>query len=123
MAQAKTPLRLKSSPEARRRRALQRELKRWLPLLIANLRPEKIILFGSLAEGRVGEWSDIDLVIVQKTSLPFLRRVRQALLILKPRVGADLLIYTPEEFARLSKGRRFIREEILGKGKVIYERQ
>ena len=123
MLQAKNLIRLNASPDARRRRALQRELKRWLPLLVENLRPEKIILFGSLAEERVHEWSDIDLVIVQRTDLPFLRRAREALLLLKPQVGVDLLIYTPGEFAQLSKDRRFVREEILDKGKVIYERQ
>ena len=106
-----------------RRRMLQRELERWLPLLIENLQPEKILLFGSMANKRLNEWSDIDLVIVSQTSLPFYRRIQKVLQLLHPKVGVDLLIYTPEEFSRLSRERRFFRDEILGQGKVLYARR
>jgi hypothetical protein len=34
----------------------------------------------------------------------------------------DVLVYTPDEFERLSRERAFVREEIVGKGKVICER-
>ena len=112
-----------STAGEKRRGALQRELERWLPLLIEHLQPEQIILFGSLNGAEVVEWSDVDLVIVQKTDLPFLKRVEEALLLIQPKVGVDLLIYTPEEFASLAIEQRFVREEILGKGKKIYERR
>jgi len=64
----------------------------------------------------------VDLVIIQQTDLPFVKRIRQALLLLQPKAGVDLLVYTPEEFKQLIQERRFIREEILEKGEVIYER-
>jgi predicted nucleotidyltransferase len=105
-----------------RRVSLQRELARWLPLLIAHEQPEKIILFGSYCTGQVKEWSDLDLVLVKETQAPFLDRTRQVLALLKPRVGVDVLVYTPDEFERLSRERAFVRQEIVGKGKVIYER-
>jgi predicted nucleotidyltransferase len=105
-----------------RRASLERELARWLPLLIANERPDKIILFGSYCTGEIAEWSDLDLVIVKDTQAPFLDRTRQVLDLLKPRVGVDVLVYTPAEFERLSRERAFVRDEIVGKGKVIYER-
>lgn len=110
------------SPASIRRRMLQRELERWLPLLIDDLQPEKILLFGSMAGKRIGEWSDIDLVIVHQTSLPFYRRIKKALQLIRPKVGVDLLIYTPEEFSKLSRERRFFRDEILDNGKVLYAR-
>ena len=40
----------------------------------------------------------------------------------RPRVGVDVLVYTPREFEQLSQERAFLREEIVAKGKVIYER-
>jgi predicted nucleotidyltransferase len=43
---------------------LQSELDRCIALLKARYKPRKIVLFGSLAQGKVGTWSDIDLVIV-----------------------------------------------------------
>jgi hypothetical protein len=41
-----------------RRALLERELARWLPLLIAHEQPEKIILFGSFPAGKINEWSE-----------------------------------------------------------------
>ncbi len=60
-----------SSKVAKDRRALlKRELRRWLPLLLAHEQPERIILFGSYPAGQVGEWSDLDMVIVKNTEAP-----------------------------------------------------
>lgn len=120
---SKSRTRIKRSPSSIREQMLQRELNRWLPLLIENLEPEKILLFGSMVDKHhLNEWSDVDLVIVQNTSLPFYRRIKQALQLIHPKVGVDLLIYTPEEFSKLSRERRFFRDEILGNGKVLYAR-
>jgi predicted nucleotidyltransferase len=105
-----------------RQERLERELNRWLPLLIAHEEPEKIILFGSFCSGELSEWSDLDLVIVKETQAPFLDRIRQVLELLKPQVGVDVLVYTPGEFEQLSRERRFVRQEIVGKGRVVYER-
>jgi predicted nucleotidyltransferase len=110
-------------PVANRQRLLKRELNRWLPIIIEHLKPEQILLFGSLTSKHLHEWSDIDLVIVQQTKLPFFERTKQALKLIRPKVGVDLLIYTPEEFSILSKERRFFREEIMAKGRVLYARQ
>ena len=107
---------------ANRRRQLEGELDRWLPLLIEHLEPERILLFGSLTRERLHEWSDIDIVVVHQTKLPFFERTKQALKLIRPRVGVDLLIYTPEEFSRLSKERRFFRDEVMAKGTVLYAR-
>ncbi|MBC7250778.1 MAG: nucleotidyltransferase domain-containing protein [Anaerolineae bacterium] len=111
-----------SVQEQTRRELLERELKRWLPLLIAHEQPDRIILFGSYCTGQVSEWSDLDLVIIKDTEAPFLDRTRRILELLKPQVGVDVLVYTPEEFEQLSQERAFVRQEILAKGKVIYER-
>ena len=120
--ESKNRTRIKRSPSYIRKQMLQRELNRWLPLLIENLEPERILLFGSMASKSLNEWSDIDLVIVHNTKLPFYRRIKQALQLIHPKVGVDLLIYTPEEFSKLSRERRFFRDEILGNGKVLYAR-
>jgi uncharacterized protein len=117
-----TKVRFETSSAANRRRALKRELARWLPLLIEHLKPEQILLFGSLVNKNLNEWSDIDLVVIHQTKLPFFERTKQALKLIRPQVGVDLLIYTPEEFSRLSKERRFFRDEIIAKGTGLYAR-
>ena len=107
---------------AGRRRLLEAELQRYLALLRDHYRPERVLLFGSLAVGDTGEWSDIDLVIIKETNQRFLDRIKEVMQLLRPRVGVDILVYTPAEFARLSQERAFVRDEIMGKGRVVYER-
>ncbi len=99
------------------------ELKRLLEYLLnGESPPEKVIVFGSYAEGKVGEWSDLDVVVIQRTDLPFMERIRRFYREFKPRVAMDVLFYTPEEFRLLVRSRRFLREEVLRRGRVVYER-
>ena len=81
-----------------------------------------MILFGSLVTGEVGEWSDIDLIVVQDTQQPFWKRLHELRMLLRPRVGLDLLVYTPQEFGQLKRERPFFRNEILSRGRIVYER-
>jgi len=107
------------SPE--RKKLLEQELARYVRLLTEHGDPEKVILFGTLAKGRVHEWSDIDIVVVEQTHLPFFQRLRKVRKLLQPKVGTDIMVYTPEEFNRLCAERPFFREEIIEKGKIVYE--
>ncbi len=107
------------SPE--RKKLLDQELIRYVRLLTEHGAPEKVILFGTLAKGHVHEWSDIDLVVVEQTHLPFFQRLRKVRKLLQPKVGMDIMVYTPEEFNRLCAERPFFKEEIIEKGKIIYE--
>jgi uncharacterized protein len=107
-----------------REAALQETLDHILKTIIAHYQPEKIILFGSLASGQVGEWSDLDLVIIKETGKPFLQRSEEVALLCMAPVGIDYLVYTPAEFAQMIASRNpFIVEEVLQKGKVLYERE
>ncbi len=59
---------------------------------------EKILLFGSAARGEQDEASDLDLIIIKRTSERFLRRL---LSVPALPVAADVFVYTPEEFATM----------------------
>ena len=100
---------------------MNRELKRYIRLLTKHGSPEKLILFGTLARGELHEWSDIDLVVVEETDLPFYQRLRKIRELIQPQVGLDIVVYTPEEFDQLQANSPFFREEIIAKGKIIYE--
>lgn len=104
-----------------RRAALERELSRYVRLLREHYQPQRIVLFGSLAAGETERWSDIDLVIVKETGRKFLDRIREVLELLRPEVGVDILVYTPDEFDRLTQERDFVRDEIVNKGRVLYD--
>lgn len=89
-------------------------------VIIKNYNPLKVILFGSLANGNIHEFSDIDLVIIKDSDKSFYERLEEIAQIAQPNVGADILVYTPQEFESI-QDRLFIKEEIIKKGKIIYD--
>jgi predicted nucleotidyltransferase len=101
---------------------LEEELARFVELVVREFDPHKIILFGSLAEGKPRLWSDIDIVVVRETDKNFIDRGLEIRHRFHPTIGIDILVYTPEEFDKLCSERLFFQEEILKKGKVLYER-
>jgi len=105
-----------------RKRLLDQELSRCLDVLKTKGNPEKVILFGTMAKGGVHEWSDIDLVVVEETSLPFYQRLRRFRKLLRPQVAMDVIVYTPVEFENMRRERTFIKDEVIDNGKVLYER-
>ncbi len=106
-----------------RKELLERELERVTEILKKDYAPEKLILFGSLASGEVGEWSDLDLVIIKETDKRFLERIEEVLKLLRPRIALDVLVYTPEEIKEMVEEKNyFISEEVLGKGEIIYDK-
>jgi predicted nucleotidyltransferase len=107
---------------AARERFLRQELARFIEIVAQQLQPERIILFGSLATGQVDAWSDLDLVVIADTALPFYERMQQVLHSVRSQVGMDILVYTPTEWAEMVSQRCFVQEEILRKGQVVYER-
>jgi uncharacterized protein len=103
---------------------LEQELNRMMEILIRDYQPEKIIVFGSAAQGEFHPWSDLDVVVIKKTTKPLLERIEEVLRLLRPKVGLDVLIYTPEEMEALVDERRaFVLDEIIYKGAVAYERR
>jgi predicted nucleotidyltransferase len=103
---------------------LEQELNRMTEILIREYEPEKLILFGSVAQGEIHEWSDLDLVVVKQTEKPLLERIEEVLRLVRPKVGLDVLVYTPEELDSLVDERRvFVLDEIIYKGAVAYERR
>jgi predicted nucleotidyltransferase len=90
--------------------------------LIQLYKPEKIILFGSLAEGQIHEGTDIDLFIIKSDVPEFgVDRIRQLDGLIKYRLATDFIVYRPEELdRRLKLGDPFVKN-ILDKGKVLYE--
>ena len=94
---------------------------RWIEILD----PLKIILFGSYAYGKPNADSDVGvLLIMERNERPTLRTVRalQAVRGVK-NSPMDILVRTPKEIQeRLDKGDFFF-QEIMDRGKIMYERR
>jgi len=84
-------------------------------------RAERIYLVGSYARGEEDELSDIDLVIIKDTAVPFLERMREVGRLVPAELGGvDVLVYSPEEFsAMLAAGNAFA-EMVAEEGRLIY---
>lgn len=102
---------------------VEKEVARLVKILVRRYQPEKIILFGSLACGKVTEESDIDLLVIKRTRKPRIYRRSKALGGIPRKVPLDVLILTPEEVAFLEEKQSPFIREILTQGKVLYERK
>lgn len=103
---------------AERQALLERELER-IVLVLRQMGAQRVILFGSVARERISAWSDLDLIVVLDSDLPFIKRLGLLYEQIRPRVGLDLMAYTPQEFEAIRE-RPFIRQA-LQEGKVLYE--
>ncbi len=90
--------------------------------LLKVYKPEKIILFGSLASGKIREGTDIDLFIIKKDVPNFgVDRIRQLDTLIRYRLATDFIVYKPEEVEqRLKIGDPFIKM-IFEEGRVLYD--
>lgn len=90
------------------------ELNKFKRRLSANIPVNKMILFGSMAKGKIHKDSDIDLIIVSdkfKRKKSFKRSIGfyKYWTIDYP---VDFLCYTPEEFNKLKKQITIVREAV-----------
>lgn len=85
--------------------------------------PEKIILFGSYADGTQKEDSDIDLLIIQDSDVPIQQRGFEIRMTLRDfKIPFDIIVYTPQEYDLEKKKNSVFMKSIITKGKVLYER-
>jgi len=85
--------------------------------------PERIVLFGSYACGQATEDSDVDLLVVAETVLPPRERygaVRR--LVADFPASFDIIVKTPEEYARWRSVVNHIVYFADKYGRVLYER-
>lgn len=98
-------------------------IREMVAVLVREYHPKKIILFGSYAYGNPDKESDIDLLVIKKTYLPFYKRlaeVRKIVSTVRQGHAFEPLVLTPEELSkRIAKKDQFF-EEIISKGNVMY---
>ena len=90
--------------------------------ILGVARPDRIILFGSLAWGDPDEESDIDLLVIMDTDESRATRAIRLGRLFRPRPAPlDILVMTPEEVTeRVELGDPFI-QDILSRGRVLFE--
>jgi predicted nucleotidyltransferase len=101
------------------------ELKKEIDSIVGQLvniyHAQKVILFGSAANGSFGADSDLDfLVIKQDVPANGRERIRELRRLIEKHVPADFLVYNKEELElRLRLGDPFLKS-VLAEGQVLY---
>jgi predicted nucleotidyltransferase len=88
------------------------------------VQPERIILFGSYAREKADEDSDVDLLVVAKTPLPPAERYAAIRRLLADFPASfDIIVKTPQEYARWRNVINHIVYFADRYGKVVYEKR
>jgi predicted nucleotidyltransferase len=93
--------------------------------LVAQFRPQRVILFGSQARGTADARSDVDLLVI--CPVPSGPGSRRALMVAMDRalrgveIATDFVVLTPEEFERDRHIPGTVARPAWQEGKVLYD--
>jgi len=89
--------------------------------IVEQFHPQRVILFGSRAEGTATEESDADLLVIMETEERTLRQAARIAAAIDHPFPIDILVRTPQQVRqRLAWGDSFLRQ-IFTTGLVLYE--
>lgn len=60
------------------------------------------------------------MLVVRETDKKWLDRIREILLLVRPRLAVDVLVLTPAEWEEKKRMDPFFREEVLERGRVVH---
>jgi len=63
--------------------------------------PSTVILYGSVAKGQQGVWSDVDIIVVAEFEESFLDRISTLIELIEGEAPIEPLGYTPQEFMNM----------------------
>lgn len=101
---------------------VEQKLREITEKIVREFQPERIILFGSWAWGEPRSDSDVDLLIIKRSSKPRRQREQELNALLFSRAFAlDFMVYTPEELEHsINKNRNLFIEDVIRNGRVLY---
>ena len=111
---------MKNNTDRIRLKQLEDNLHQIVAVLKIKYRPQQIIAYGSYVSGEIHPTSDLDILIVKDTDKSFYDRLKEVTSLVDYSVGVDFLVYTPRELEEESRQNPFVKNEILGKGKVVF---
>lgn len=92
--------------------------------IVRKIKPDKIVLFGSYAYGKPNKDNDLDLFIIKNTKLSTSKRYAMVSGAVPRRlIAMDFVVRTPKEISRRLKGFDPFLEEVINKGRVLYEKK
>lgn len=97
-------------------------------IIVDEVKPERILLFGSRARGDARPDSDVDLLIVESAPFtPQRSRTEESAKLYRRLAGfglaKDLLLYSRSEVAKYSASRNHVVARALKEGVLLYEQR
>ena len=106
-----------------------KQIKEVTDIIVEEIQPEKVLMFGSYASGTPDNNSDIDIIVVVNKELEKKERtedvVRLNMKTALPNLmfPKDFKMYSLKEFRRLKENKYSFLGSVLKNAKVLYERQ
>lgn len=106
----------------------------FITIIVENIRktdPDKIILFGSYANGNENQDSDIDILVVTKDNVipcnysqknDIYKKVAETIADIKSKVPVDLIVHTRLLHKKFLAEKSLFAQQILSEGRVLYEK-
>lgn len=92
--------------------------------IVASVKPQRVLLFGSAARGRMNQNSDFDMLVVMRepvhrrqTAQKIYRNLRGA------GIAVDIVVATEKDLEKYSRRAGTILKSALQEGRVVYEAQ
>lgn len=98
-------------------------------IIVEEIQPEKVLLFGSYASDNPDKHSDIDIIVVVKKALEKNNRIENVVRLNMKTALPNLLfpkdfkMYSLEEYLRLKENKYSFLGNALQNSKLLYERQ
>ena len=92
---------------------------------------DRVILFGSQANGQAGEGSDIDLIVVTtddeipesfRKKMEIHHKVNSYIAAIRQKAPIDLIVYTKGMFSKMLKMNSLFADELIHNSIILYER-
>ena len=108
---------------SRKKTATDVQIQKMVERIVAQFRPEKVILFGSQARGDAGPESDVELLVVMPVQgSKRAKRVEIGVALHDIQISKDILVTTPEEFEWRKEIAGTIERPAMREGRILYDR-
>jgi predicted nucleotidyltransferase len=89
--------------------------------IVERFRPQKVILFGSYAQGKPTPDSDVDLLVVMETDEQTLHAAARISAAIDHPFPLDILVFKPSELEASLERKGVFATEVMAKGIVLHE--
>jgi len=101
--------------------ATAKDIREIVQQIVERFRPQKVILFGSYAQGKPTQDSDVDLLVVMDTDEQALHAAARISAAIDHPFPLDILVFKPSELKASLERKGVFATEVMAKGILLHE--